>query len=263
VELLVIGWLCWLYDAITNLAPLRLHTALGNAWAVLHLEQTLHLDPERSLNRWLAARHTLGLLLSDYYDNAHFLVTLALLAWLWWRRADLYRPLRNSLVLVNVLGFLVFWLYPVAPPRMLSSYGFTDVAAARHAFGDWHAGALASHANQLAAMPSLHIAWAAWCALALWQISRRRWVRVLAVLYPCLTAFAVLATGNHFLLDILAGLAALALAVLAAAAPARIAARWRGLARATAGRRQRLVRAPLRSAYRMSQTCYEVQDQVD
>jgi hypothetical protein len=263
VQLLVIGWLCWLYDAISNLAPLRLHAALGNAWAVLHLEQTLHLDPERSLNRWLAARHTLGLLLSDYYDNAHFIVTLALLAWLWWRRAELYRPLRNSLVLVNVLGFLVFWLYPVAPPRMLSGYGFTDVAAARHAFGDWHAGALASHANQLAAMPSLHIAWAVWCALALWQISRRRWVRVLAVLYPCLTAFAVLATGNHFLLDIVAGLAALALAVLAAAAPARIAARWRGLARATARRRPRLVRAPLRPAYRMSQSCYEVQDQVD
>ena len=258
MQLLVIAWLCWVYDAIANLAPLRLHAALGNAWAVLHLEQTLHLDPERSLNRWLAAHHTLGLILSDYYDNAHFLVTLALLAWLWWRRAELYRPLRNSLVLVNVLGFLVFWLYPVAPPRMLSSYGFSDVAASRHAFGDWHAGALASHANQLAAMPSLHIAWAAWCALALWQISRRRWVRVLAVLYPFLTAFAVLATGNHFLLDILAGLGALALAMLAAAAPARIAAGRRRLARAAARRRPSLVRGPLRPAYRMSQTCYEV-----
>jgi membrane-associated phospholipid phosphatase len=141
---------------------------------------------------------------------------------------------------------------------MLSSYGFSDVAAARHAFGDWHAGALASHANQLAAMPSLHIAWAAWCTLALWQISRRRWVRVLAVLYPCLTAFAVLATGNHFLLDILAGLLALALAVLAVAAPAQIATRWSGLVRAAARRRPSLVRGPLRPAYRMSQTCYEV-----
>jgi hypothetical protein len=86
---------------------------------------------------------------------------------------------------------------------------------------------------------------------------------VLAVLYPCLTAFAVLATGNHFLLDILAGLAALALAVLAVAAPAWIAARWRRLSRAAPRRRPGLFRAPLRPAYRMSQTCYEVQDQVD
>jgi hypothetical protein len=263
LELLVIAWLCWVYDAISNLAPLRLHLALANSWGVLHLEQSLHLDPERSLNHWLAARHTLGLLLADYYDNAHFVVTLALLAWLWWRRADSYRPLRNSLVVVNLLGFLVFWLYPVAPPRMLGAYGFTDVVASRHAFGDWHAGALASHANQLAAMPSLHIAWAAWCTLALWQISRRRWVRVLAVLYPCVTAFAVLATGNHFLLDILAGLAALALAVLAVTAPTPVLTRWRGRASGLARRRLRLPRGLPRPAYRMSQTCYEVQDQVD
>ena len=74
----------------------------------------------------------------------------------------------------------------------------------------WHTGALASQANQLAAMPSLHIAWAVWCTLALWQISARTWVRCLAVLYPCMTALAVLATGNHFVLDLAGGLAAIA-----------------------------------------------------
>ena len=115
---------------------------------------------------------TLGVAVSYYYDNAHFVVTLGLLGWLWWRRADIYRPLRNSLVLVNVLGFVVFWLYPVAPPRMLG--GFTDVVASSHAFGSWHTGALASDANQLAAMPSLHIAWAAWCTLAVWRITSDR-----------------------------------------------------------------------------------------
>jgi hypothetical protein len=221
---LVIVWLCWVYDAITNLAPLRLHAAVSHAWGVLHLEQALHLDPELTLDRWLAGHHTLGLILSDYYDNAHFVVTLTLLGWLWWRRADLYRPLRNALVLVNVLGFVVFWLYPVAPPRMLSAYGFTDVVASTHAFGGWHTGALASAANQLAAMPSLHMAWAAWCTLALWRISKRRWVRGLAVLYPCVTALAVLVTGNHFVLDIVGGLLAMAMAVLLV----RMAARLRG-----------------------------------
>jgi hypothetical protein len=209
---LVIVWLSWVYDAITNLAPLRLHAALSHAQSLLRLEQTLHIDPERSLDHWLAGHHTLGLISSDYYDNAHFLVTLGLLGWLWWQRADLYRPLRNSLVLVNVLGFIVFWLYPVAPPRMLK--GFTDVVASSHAFGSWHTGVLASHANQLAAMPSLHMAWAVWCTLALWCISERRWVRALAVLYPCVTTLAVLATGNHFVLDIVGGLVAIAISVL-------------------------------------------------
>ena len=212
-EALTIAWLCWLYDAVTELAPLRLHTALAHGRAILSLERTLHIDPERSLDQWLAARHTLGLLVSDYYDNAHFIVTFGLLGWIWWRRADIYRPLRNSLALVNVIGFAVFWLYPLAPPRMLASVGFTDIVANSHTFGSWHTGALASSADQLAAMPSLHMAWACWCGLAIWRLSSRRSVRALAVIYPCVTAVIVLATGNHFLFDVLAGVAAIALSV--------------------------------------------------
>ncbi|HEY2592858.1 MAG TPA: phosphatase PAP2 family protein [Chloroflexota bacterium] len=214
VEALVIVWLCWVYDAITNFAPLRLPAALGHGEAVLAVEHRLGIDPELSLDRWLAGHHTLALVVSNYYDNAHFIVTLGLLGWLWVRRADLYRPLRNSLVGVNVIAFAIFWLYPVAPPRMLRSDGFSDVVSQTHAFGSWHTGALASAANQLAAMPSLHMAWAAWCAVVLWRLSRGVWVRGVALLYPCMTAFAVLATGNHYVLDVLAGLATLAAAML-------------------------------------------------
>jgi hypothetical protein len=257
VEALAIAWLCWVYDAITNLAPLRLHAALLHARDVLSLEQSLHIDPERALDSWLAGHQTLGLLVSDYYDNAHFVVTLGLLGWLWWRRADLYRPLRNSLVLVNVLAFIVFWRFPVAPPRMLP--GFTDVVASTHAIGSWHTGALASHANELAAMPSLHIAWAVWCTLVLWQISARRWVRAVAVLYPCVTALAVLATGNHFVLDILGGLVVIAAAVLIVRLIGRLQRRP-GIA---IDRRRPVLAKSDRPAYRMSQTRYEVQDQVD
>jgi membrane-associated phospholipid phosphatase len=221
VELLAIAWLLFLYDAVDNLAPLRLSTALGNARGILHVERLLQIDPELTLDRWLAAHHTIGVVLANYYDNAHFVVTLGILGWLWWKRADLYRPLRNTLVLVNVIGFVIFWLFPVAPPRMLD--GFSDVVASTHAFGSWHTGALASAANQLAAMPSLHMAWAGWCTIALWRMSERRSVRVLAVIYPCLTAFAVLSTGNHFVLDIVGGLLVLALAVLLVGSPDRLA----------------------------------------
>jgi membrane-associated phospholipid phosphatase len=243
VELLVIGWLLFVYDAINNLAPLRLSTALGNGRGILHLEQALRIDPELSLDRWLASHHTLATILANYYDNAHFVVTLGLLGYLWFSRADLYRPLRNSLVLVNVIGFVVFWRFPVAPPRMLD--GFTDVVASTHAFGSWHTGALASQANQLAAMPSLHMAWAGWCGLALWRISERRWVRALALLYPCLTALAVLATGNHFVLDIVGGLLALALAVWLVGSPDRLAGRL-SFSPAKLAQRARAARQPAR-----------------
>ena len=219
VEALVVAWLCWVYDAINNLAPVRLHAALAHGWGVLHLERSLGLDPELTLNRWVTHHHTLGLLLSDYYDNAHFIVTLGLLGWLWYRRADIYRPLRNTLVAINVIGLAVFWLYPTAPPRLLPGSGFADVVASTHAFGGWHTGSLAVVANQFAAMPSLHMAWAVWCSLVVWSMSKRWWVRCVAIVYPCITCLAVLATGNHYLFDVLAGVATTALAVVLGARP--------------------------------------------
>src|SRR3984893_1234900 len=60
LELLTIAWLAWGYDIINNLAPLRHSTAIGHALGILSLEQTLHLDPELALNRWVAAHHALG-----------------------------------------------------------------------------------------------------------------------------------------------------------------------------------------------------------
>jgi hypothetical protein len=255
-----IVWLLWIYDAVNNLAPLRLSTALGNARNLLHFEQTLGIAPEHALDRWLAGHHTLGLVLSDYYDNAHFLVTLSLLAWLWWRRADIYRPLRNSLVLVNLLAFIAFWRFPVAPPRMLP--GFTDVVASTHAIGSWHTGALASHANELAAMPSLHISWAVWCTVAVWRMSERLWARALGVLYPCLTAMAVLATGNHFVLDMVGGLVAIALSLAIVGLWGRFAARRDGDATPVV-RKPWILGKSYNSAYRMSQSCYEVKDKLN
>jgi len=124
---------------------------------------------------------------------------------------------------VNVLAFIVFWRFPVAPPRMLP--GFTDVVAASGAFGSWHTGALASHANQLAAMPSLHIAWALWCTLVVWRLTESAPLRVLAVLYPLVTTLAVLSTGNHYVLDVVAGALTLALAAACVRATQALAAR--------------------------------------
>jgi PAP2 superfamily len=228
LEALLIVWLCWVYDAVNNLAPLRLGAALDHGQEILSAETALGIAPERALDHWLAGQHALGLAVSDYYDNAHFIVTLSLLGFLWWRRADIYRRLRNVLVLINLLGFVVFWLYPVAPPRMLA--GFTDVVASSDAVGSWHTGALASAANQMAAMPSLHIAWAVWCTVAVWRISSRPALRALGVAYPCLTGFAVLSTGNHYVLDVLGGivLAAAAVAIVSVAPRARARMRSRG-----------------------------------
>jgi len=215
IELAVIGWLFWLYDVINDWAPIRQLLAVRNAMGVLSLEHSLHLDPELALNRWLAAHSAFAVPASYYYFFAHAVVTFALLAWLWWSRPALYMRLRTQLVIINLIAFVVFWRYPLAPPRMFPGLGYHDVIATSHALISWHSSVLAHDADQLGAMPSLHVAWAAWCGLALYQLHRRRAVAVLAIAYPLLTSFVVVATGNHYLLDVLAGfatvLAALAL----------------------------------------------------
>ena len=228
-EALVIVWLLWIYDAISNLSPLRVDAALGHAASILHVEASLHLNLEPSLNAIVSAHHWLALSVADYYDNAHFVVTFAVLAWLWAARPGHYRRWRCVLVVSNLIGFAVFWAYPMAPPRMLP--GFVDTVAASHAIGSWHSGGLAADANQYAAMPSLHVAWAAWSALAVWATSRRRVVRTVAAIYPLLTAFAVIATANHLLVDSAAGLATAGAATSIEPALART---WRSVRRSGA-----------------------------
>jgi hypothetical protein len=207
LEVLVVLWLLWLYDEINDFAPLRRVAALHNAAGVLALERSLNISPELALDKWFAAHATLGLVASYYYVSAHFFVTFGLLAYLWWRKPRAYRPLRTQLVIINLIGFAIFWLFPLAPPRMLASDGFRDIIAITGAVGDFHKGGLATAADQYAAMPSLHIAWAVWCAVVVWTVFENRIARAIAVVYPFITAFVVLATGNHFLLDVVAGAA--------------------------------------------------------
>lgn len=212
IELAIMAWLFWLYDVINDLAPLRHALAVANGRSLLQFERSIGLDPELTLNRWLAGHATLASFASYYYFFAHAVVTFAVLAWLWWWRPNRYVALRTVLVIINLVAFVVFWRYPLAPPRSFPALGFIDVIAHSHALVSWHSGVLVRDADQFAAMPSLHVAWALWSATAVWQCTRRVVVRAFAALYPLLTTFIVLGTGNHYLLDVLAGAATAALA---------------------------------------------------
>jgi PAP2 superfamily len=206
VDLLIVAWLIWLFDAINNLAPVRQQLAERDGNRVLDLERSLHLDPEHALDTWLARHNELSQLVVFWYENVHIVVTLTVYVVLWWRRADLLAVMRWVLVIVNVVALAVFWSFPVAPARMLGA-GYVDLVARVHDLPVWQYGATALDSNQLCSLPSLHIAWATWCSIAVWHMTTRRWLRALAVVYPFITAFAVMATGNHYLVDALSGAA--------------------------------------------------------
>jgi len=206
LDVILVAWLIWLFDAVNNLAPVRQGLAERDGEKVLDLERSLHLAPEHALDSWLAKHGTLSQIVVFWYENIHIAVTLAVFAWLWWRRPDLLGVLRATLIIVTLISLAIFWSFPVAPPRMLPG-GYIDLVAVVHHLPAWQLGATALHSNQLCSMPSLHVAWAVWCSIALWRISERRLLRALAVIYPFLTSFAVMATANHYLLDAVAGAA--------------------------------------------------------
>lgn len=208
-EVLIVVALVRVYDLIKELGDRRRSVGLANAGHVLSVERTLLLGWEHAVDRWVNDRHVLALVCSYWYQFAHESVPLVVLAWLWWSRPALYRRARNALIVINVVGLLVFVLYPVAPPRLLPGAGIVDSVAAA-GFGTDHGGPVP--ADQYAAMPSLHLAWATWVAGVLLLASHRPLIRLAAVAYPLWMAFVVVATGNHYVLDVAAGVATAAAA---------------------------------------------------
>ena len=197
------------YGAIQGATDGERVAAVRHGWSIIHLEQHLHIWVEPAVNKWLSPHHLLALTSDYYYELSHAFVTAAVLVWLWRRHSELYARWRNILLGLSLAALAVFWAFPVAPPR-LTAPGMTDVLLKYDALGAAHAPS--GLIDLYAALPSLHVAWALWCGLAVVAAGRsgRRW---LALAYPALTTIVVLTTANHYLVDAVAG-AALTLAAV-------------------------------------------------
>lgn len=218
--LLVVGFATG-YDEVRALHGDVAALGLRHGHDVLQLDRDWHVSWAEPLNAWLAGHSTVAQVLSSYYFVMHLGMT-ALLLLLLWLRSDAYRRQRNVLVVASLLGLAAYWAYPVAPPRMLAGFHDTvhDLLPAAYQLE-------ASKANLYAAVPSLHMAWAIWCGVALWAMSGAWWVRTLAVAHPVITAVTVLATGNHYVFDLLTGAALMLLAYPLTDALGRLASELR------------------------------------
>src|SRR5262249_55741800 len=142
------------------------HAAFGHAAQLWQAERHVRLTVEPYLNHLTAAHPWLADAAGYYYGLLHFIITPLVLAWLYLRRPAAFGRLPSALVLTTAAANVVFWAWPTAPPRF-SVPGMTDILVTRDIFGAAHPRGATSLVNLYAAMPSLHVAWAAWCAAAI------------------------------------------------------------------------------------------------
>ena len=208
IAIIAVGY--WLYSLGRNAIPEQQSIAMRHGRSVQHLQDVLHLNWELSVNHFVATNEWLAQTMDYYYATLHFIVTPVVMVWLFVRRSHLYRGARTVLITTTLLGLLGFYLYPCAPPRLLPQYGYVDTVLKFHTWGSLADPNIAEHSNQFAAMPSLHIGWALWCGIALYQCARHQWVRVAGLIYPFGTLVVIVGTANHFVLDAVGGVIALA-----------------------------------------------------
>lgn len=211
-ELLLLVVLYLLYVAIRNLAPDQVVDAQRNARAILGAEGLLGMDVERTINLAGAALPWLVIPANYYYATMHMAVTAAVLVWLYRRRPAHYARTRAVLLTMTLMALVCYWLYPLAPPRLMTGGGYIDTGRVFTLWGVTPSDDLVALSNQYAAMPSMHVGWALWCGVAVVMLAQRRVVRVLGALHPVLTLAVVVVTGNHFVLDAVAAMALFALA---------------------------------------------------
>ena len=197
----------WLYEYIRGLVVQSGSVATDNANWLIDLEQRLGLLWEQDLQSIFIDVHPLIRSFTLYYGGTHFLVPIATLLWVAVRHPGDYPRVRNLLAVTTAIGFAIFSVLPMAPPRLMPErLGIIDTI--RHLDGVRVASELMDRAgNAYAAMPSLHMAWAVWTPLAVYPLVKSRWAKVLVVAYPIFTGLVVIVTGNHYVLDCVAGVA--------------------------------------------------------
>ena len=187
--------------------------AFANARRIESVEQVLGVAWEQSLQRAFLAIPDLIQALNIFYFVGHFVFTAVFFVWLYRRSWDGFRSFRDAFLIATAISVVIHWLFPTAPPR-LAGVGLEDTLLVLSGI-DIGSPTSAAYSNPVAAVPSLHAAYALGVGIGLIRYGRSRLVRVAGVLYPPLVIVTIVVTGNHFVLDAVAGIAVLGVGFLA------------------------------------------------
>jgi hypothetical protein len=200
LALVAAAWLT--YFGIRALTEGRAGEAMARGRAILRLERDAGLAWEHDAQRLLTDRDWLLDLANWIYIWGHWPVIVVSGLWLFRRHPPAYRRLRDAIFVSGALGLALFALAPVAPPRLLEAGLVDTVTEHSTAYRALQPPALT---NVYAAMPSLHFGWDLLVGIALATVAASWWLRCVGVAMPVAMAFAVVTTGNHFVLDVVAG----------------------------------------------------------
>ncbi len=201
----------------------RVTGAMDRGLEVYQLQRDLHLPSEVTLQRLVLHVPWLVRAADTYYGYAHLNGMAIFLIWIWWRHRDAYPRARYTVVLVT-LSCLLIQIVPVAPPRLLPQLGFVDTALryGQSVYGEFGTGM----ANQLSAMPSVHVGWAVIVGWFVWRHGRGPW-RLIGPAHTLLTVLVVVVTANHWWMDGIVAAALMVLAMPVATGLERLASRIR------------------------------------
>jgi membrane-associated phospholipid phosphatase len=206
-------WFAFLfaYQIARGIADRDPTRAFENGLRVIGWEEQVSNLFELTLQNLAHSSGALTAAVSWTYWNSEFTVVGLALLWVYLRRNASFARFRNWILFANVIGLAGYVLLPTAPPRMFPTFGFADTLSE---FGGLNhgSGLIEMASNPYAAMPSLHAADALIVGVSLALIVRRPWAKALWLLWPAWVCFAVMATGNHFWLDCVAGIAVALLA---------------------------------------------------
>ncbi len=219
------------YEGLRHVMTPNWQEAFANAARVESLERWGHFAWEQSMQRLFLGMPHLVQAMNVFYFAGHFVLTGVFFMWLYFRSREGFRSVRNAFLIATAISLVVHWLFPTAPPR-LAHVGLTDTLRAFSGIdiGSPHS---SPFSNPVAAVPSLHAGFALGVAYGLVKFARRTWVRVLGVVYPLVVVLTIVVTGNHFILDALAGMLVMAAGIMASA---RLPGRRDGAILATATR---------------------------
>ena len=192
----------FVYFRVRGLTDTATHVAVEHARHLFHVERVLGIDVEATFQAPLDRSETLEALANWVYIWGHWPVIIVTMLWLVLRHREVFLRLRDAMLVSGALGLLVFLTYPVAPPR-LAGLGLTDTIT--QSSDSYRYLQPPAFVNQYAALPSLHVGWDLLVGMAIFSATTNLALRVIGCLMPLAMAYSVIATANHFVVDVLAG----------------------------------------------------------